>query len=151
MTREEQLLKDGFYRIGYNGDNPEHCYLSYRLVDGKVVRVTITTNPWLIMSKQQKGETFVFVIVPKKNANYKANEEIISFNTGQHLFDVYTIRQALKRIHKHNQKFTELNLKEFLEIYNKDAGTNADIWRYGAKRYAPKGLVDTIVSFYSDK
>ena len=147
MTIEE-ILEAGFYRDGFNGDDPEHCFLSYRFINGKIVRVTITTNPWLIMSKQQKGERFIFVKVPVIDAEYIANAEIINHNTGQHLFSVYTIRQALKRIHKFNKRFKENNLREFIEIYNSDNGISAKIWNYGARVYAPKKIVDLIVKYY---
>ena len=147
MTIEE-ILKAGFYRDGFNGDDTEHCFLSYRYIDNKIVRVTITANPWLIMSKQQKGEKFIFVKVPVKDAEYIANAEIINHNTGQHLFSVYTIRQALKRIHKFNKRFNLYNLQKFIEIYNSNNGISAKLWNYGARVYAPKKIVDLIVKFY---
>lgn len=147
MDKVQEILRNGFYREGYNGDDMEHCYLSYRFVDGKVVRVTITSNPWLIMGKQEAGERFVFVKVSREEAQYLANRDIIYFQTGQHLFGVLTTRQALRRLHPLKPSLKVKDLYQMVKDYNRIFGLNESILRYGRFDYISKKIVEDNIDF----
>ena len=139
----------GISRADYQGYEPDFCYLCYRLVDNetKVARVTITTNPWLIMAKQQKGEKFYFVKVRNIDAFHLANVEIAYYRTGQHLFNVLTLRQALKRFRKYDKNYSREMLQQLLDTYNKDNGTKECIITYGTRTYIPRNIVEDMVSY----
>ena len=141
------VIQLGFTRECY--DDFEIVFLSYRFVEGRLVRISITTNPYLIMAKQQEGEKFYFKAVKRIDAELCANEAIIFFNTKQHLFGVYTTRQALRRLHKYNPKLTTNDLSSILEQYNKWDNTREHIIQYNGLKYVSKRIIDLELDYYS--
>lgn len=145
MSTEEFIKTSGFKRADFD----EVIFLSFRFVNDCVNRVTLTRNPWQIMAKQESGEVFYFLPVQNEmDAKAIANRYIVKFATGQHLFGVYTINQALKRIRLYNPHFKAGDLYSFVQNYNKANNTSEAILCYGNRRYISKEVVEDIMDYF---
>lgn len=101
------------------------------------------------MANQEPGEVFYFLPIQNEiDAKAIANHYIVEFATGQHLFGVYTINQALKRIRLYNPQFKAVDLLSFVKNYNKANNTSEAIWCYGNRRYISKEVVEDIMDYF---
>ena len=107
----------------------------------------IVKNPYLTMAKQQKGELFIFKAVNDYDSKRCANEAIIHFQTGQRLFGVMTVRQAIIRIHKLDKDFDSNSIERHIGYYNTDYGTHEKIYQYGHRKYISKNIVSSIIDY----
>lgn len=144
-TDEHDLFLNAFRRNGFNGDSPGIEYLCYRIVNNKITRVTIVNNVYLTMAKQTKNESYLFKAVEKDDAKRLANDAIIKFNTGQRLFGVMTIRQAILRIRKFDKSFSRKDFEKLIMDYNYSYAAKEHIFVYGPREYISKDVVAAII------
>lgn len=144
-TDEHDLFLNAFRRNGFNGDSPGIEYLCYRIVNNKITRVTIVNNVYLTMAKQTKNESYLFKAIEKDDAKRLANDAIIKFNTGQRLFGVMTIRQAILRIRKFDKSFSRKDFEKRIMDYNYSYAAKEHIFVYGPREYISKDVVAAII------
>lgn len=109
------------------------------------MRVTIVNNVYLTMAKQTKNESYLFKAVEKDDAKRLANDAIIKFNTGQRLFGVMTIRQAILRIRKFDKSFSRKDFEKRIMDYNYSYAAKEHIFVYGPREYISKDVVAAII------
>lgn len=145
---KDSILRLGCYREDYNGQSPDIVFLCFKVnltKDYEIELVTIVTNPFLKMAKQEKGLRYYFLAVHIDLAQTLANDSIIKFNTGQRLFNAMTIRQAMYRIHRENPSFKKSELAERIQTYNEIHGKGEHLYTYCGIVWINKDVVQMIV------
>lgn len=130
-----------------------HVYWLCDNVAGKVIRVGITRNPYLIAAKiPDKTHLILFRAESMEEAELLANNMIADIGTtGQRLFNVYTLGQAMYRLRRVSKNF---DIEEIIKSYNECVELDHKILSYCGKYWIHKNVIEdhiSIVEFLEER